>query len=99
MTEDAPWVRIVFLGPSGVQLAAWVIGGPGRPDLGVVDALARWQLSARRGGGSVLLVEMSADLADLFDLVGLRREVGGKPECREELRSVEEGVERGDPIT
>jgi hypothetical protein len=99
MAEDAPWVRIVFLGPSGVELAAWVVGGPGRPDLGVVDALAHWQLSARRGGGSVLLVEMSDDLVDLVDLVGLRREVGGQPECREEVRSVEEGVEGGDPIT
>ncbi|MGH3576946.1 MAG: hypothetical protein ACRDU0_05250 [Mycobacterium sp.] len=99
MPEDVPWVRIVFVGPSGVELAAWDIGGPGRPDLAVVDALSRWQLSARRGGGSVLLVETSADLVDLLDLVGLRREMVGQPECREEMRGVEEGVEGGDPIT
>jgi hypothetical protein len=97
MAAVVAWGRIVFLGPNGVEVAGWVVAGRGAPDLSVVDRLARTQLAARRMGGHVRVLDMSTDLADLLDLVGLRREVGGEPEGGEEV-GVEEGVEFGDPI-
>jgi hypothetical protein len=90
------WGRVVLVGRAGVEVAAWVVAGPGAPDLSIVDALARWQLSARRRGGSIRLREVGVELAELLDLAGLRREVGGEPEGGEQV-AVEEGVEPGDP--
>lgn len=91
------WGRIVFLGPTGVELASCVVTGPGVPDLAVVDTLARWQLSSRRRGGSVRLGDLCVELDELLDLVGLRREVGGQAEGPEQV-GVEEGMEPGDPL-
>jgi hypothetical protein len=91
------WGRIVFLGPTGAEVATGTIAGPGSPDLAVVDGLARTQLAARRLGGSVRLRDVSEELGRLLDLVGLRREVGGEPEGGEQA-GVEEGVEGGDPV-
>lgn len=64
-----------------------------RPDLGLVDALARLQVAAGRLGCSVRLREVSADLAQLLDLVGfgccggpaLALEAGGEPERGKQL--------------
>ena len=42
------------------------------PDFGVLDALARLQLTARRAGSSIRLRAVSADLWDLLELTGLR---------------------------
>ncbi len=97
MAAVVAWGRLVFVGPSGVETATWVVAGEGRPDLAAVDALARLQLSARRLGGRVRLRDVSQELAELLDLVGLAREVGWQPEGGEEAR-VEEGVEPGDPV-
>lgn len=97
MAAVVAWGRLVFVGPSGVELAAWVVGGPGRPDLATVDALARLQLSARRMGDHVRLSHVSKDLGQLLDLVGLGREVGWEPEGGEQP-CVQEGVEPGDPV-
>ncbi len=44
-------------------------------------------------GGSITLRQASKDLADLLDLVGLLREVGGQPEGGEESFGIEEGVD------
>ncbi len=93
------WVRVVLVGASGTELAAWVLEGQGLPDLATVNAIARSQLSARRAGGCIRLQEVSADLSALLDLAGLLREVGGEVEVREDVLVVEEGVQRGDPIT
>lgn len=76
-----------------------------RPDLAVVDALARLQLAARRVGCSIRVHEPSRELYELLDLVGLAHliagraglplEAGRKAEGGEQL-GVQEAVERGD---
>jgi hypothetical protein len=98
MAAIVPWVRIVYVGSSGAEVEAWVIEGPGLPDLATVDAVARWHLSARRCGGSILLRDVSPDLSALLDFVGLLGEVGGEPEGRKQVLGVEEDMEPGDPI-
>ena len=97
MVRARTWVRLVLVGSDGVTVAAWVVGGRGRPDLTAVDSLARCQLAAGRAGCRILLLDVCPDLAELLDLAGLRREVGGEAEGGEE-GGVEEGVEPGDPI-
>jgi hypothetical protein len=49
--------------------------GP-HPQLGLVDALARLQLAARRAGCTIRLRDPSSELVDLLDLVGLAGLVG-----------------------
>jgi ABC-type transporter Mla MlaB component len=66
-------------------------------DLGLVDALARLHLEARRHGGGVRLHNPRADLLALLDLVGLRGELDGQAEGREQLGE-EEVVQPRDPI-
>jgi hypothetical protein len=63
-------------------------------DLGVVDALARMHLLARRTGGA-LEVRGLVPL-ELLGLTGLS-EVCGQPEPREQVVDVEEVVDVGDP--
>jgi hypothetical protein len=99
MAAGMPWVRVVFVGSSGGEVAAWVIEGPGLPDLDTVNAVARWHLVARRAGGGIVLREVSADLAALLDFVGLLGEVTGEPEGGKEVLHIEERVEPGDPAT
>ena len=82
----AAWCRVELVLPDGTP-----------PDLGAVDALAQLQLATRRLGVTVHLLDASDELADLLDLVGLRREVCGQPEGGEQV-GVEEGVEPGDPV-
>lgn len=72
--------------------------GLGRPDLAAVEALARLQLTALRMGGSILVQDMSTDLEELLDLVGLRDQLSGQAERREQA-GVEEGMEPGNPVT
>jgi hypothetical protein len=93
------WARIVLVGSTGTELAEWVVEGVGAPDLAVVEAVARWQLWARRAGGAVLLRDVGADLLALLDLAGLLGEMGGEPEGRKQVLGVEEGVVPGDPVT
>lgn len=97
MADVIVWCRVVFVGPTGGEVATWAVGGPGAPGLALVDELAWLQVAARRHGGSIRLSETCDDLAELLDLVGLRREVGGQAEGGEQV-GVEEGVEPGDPV-
>lgn len=60
------------------------------PGLFVVDVVARIELAARRLGWTVRLRD------DVLDVAGLRAELGGQPERREEP-DVEEVVQRHDP--
>jgi hypothetical protein len=99
MASVVPWVRIVFVGPTGSEVAAWVIEGPDPPDLAVVEAVARLQLLARRYGGCIELQELNADLAMLLEFVGLAGELGREPEGGEDALGVEERVEPGDPVS
>lgn len=70
-----------------------------RPDLALLDALARLQLAARRLGCSIRLRNPCPELCELLDLVGepgSALEAGREAEGGEQL-GVEEVVEPGDP--
>jgi hypothetical protein len=71
-----------------------------RPDLAMVDALARLQLCARRRGLRLRLRDVTPQLEGLLDLVGLgdvlALEARRQPELGEELRE-DEVMEPGDP--
>jgi hypothetical protein len=83
-----------------VEVMVWRFGPGSRPDLGVVDALARLQLAARRRGGSIRLRDPCPELRGLLELVGLAEallvEAGREPELGEQP-GVEEVVQAGDP--
>jgi hypothetical protein len=70
-----------------------------RPDLALVDSLARLQLLGRRYGWRVELRDVPEDLRGLLQLVGLdgvlALEARGEPELGEEL-GVQEVVQPGD---
>jgi hypothetical protein len=53
------------------------LAGEGLPDLAVIEALARFQLMARRAGEQVWLEDVSAALGELLDLAGLRQALAG----------------------
>ena len=71
-----------------------------RPDLALVESLARMQLRARRRGERVRLRNVSDDLRGLLELVGLTDvlavEAEREPELREQVR-VDEVMQPGDP--
>jgi hypothetical protein len=48
----------------------------GRPDLAVVDALARLALAVRRSGGRLEVVQADGPLASLIERVGLADALG-----------------------
>ena len=91
------------------EVARWPLTGAGRPDLSVVDRLARLQRAARRLGCSIRLRDACPELVGLVDLVGLGEalpaevagggtlEVGGEPEGGEQP-GVEEVVVPDDPV-
>ncbi len=61
------------------EVASWPLAGWGRPDLSVVDELARWQLTARRLGCSIRLRGACVELLELLELVGLGDVVSAVP--------------------
>ena len=69
-------------------------------DLGIVDALARLQLAARRCGYEVAVTEVPGDLRELIEIAGLGEVLGveplRKPEQREQRLGVEEERELPD---
>jgi ABC-type transporter Mla MlaB component len=71
------------------------------PGLGLIDALMRLQLAARRHGCEVRLRDVPEELRELLELVGLDGVVGleprRQPEGGEQLR-IDEVVEPGDAI-
>lgn len=90
----------------GAEVASWPLPGSGRPDLALVDDLARLHLAARRAGCSIRLRDASPVLSGLLDLVGLaellgavrlRPEVGRQAEDGEQV-GVEEAVQPDDPV-
>jgi hypothetical protein len=98
----------VVLVYGGIEVASWPLTGVERPDMAVVDDLARLLLGAKRLGYSVRLRHASEPLRQLLALSGLIRtvparrdglvvEVGGEPEGGEQA-GVEERVQRRDPI-
>jgi hypothetical protein len=76
--------------------------GGGAPDLGMIDALARMQLAARRVGWKLQVRTACPELCELIELAGLDEVLAleplGQAEHREEL-GVEEVVEPADPVS
>ena len=76
----------------------------GDPDVAIVDALARLELTARRLGRRIVLRDPCDELRQLLFLLGLSDVVplaggpqpGGKGEEREQTRGVEKRVDPGD---
>jgi hypothetical protein len=99
---------MVVLARGDVDVATWPLGAEGRPDLALVNELARLQLAAKRLGCTVRLVAASAELTQLLELVGLlslfagrgaplRVEMFGQAEGGEQV-GVEEVVVPDDPV-
>ena len=88
------------------EVASWPLAWTSRPDLELVDSLARLQLMAGRLGYSIQLRDACSELVGLLDLAGLARvtrraghlvvEVRGEAEGSEQA-GVEEVVVPGDP--
>jgi hypothetical protein len=98
--DDAPsdvWCRVVVSRPGASARLLGAIGGPGRPDLGVVSRLSRWALSARRGGAALVVREVCEELLELLELTGLGGQMRGQAEDGEDPLGVEEGVDGRDP--
>jgi hypothetical protein len=71
---------MVVLVRGDAEVATWPLVGRGRPDLAVVDELARWRLGAQRLGCSIRLRDACVDLLELLELVGLREILTGATE-------------------
>jgi hypothetical protein len=92
MSQDQ-WCRITVVGPDEAELASGVLEGPGKPDLGVVDDVARLALAARRLGGTVVLAQVAPELRELLELAGLVVEMEGEPEGRKQPLRIEQREE------
>lgn len=79
MTTDPIWCRVTLAGPGPAAPVSWLVGGPGRPDLAVIERLARMQLTATRRGGTLLVSEVCRDLGMLLDLADLRHVLSAAP--------------------
>jgi hypothetical protein len=97
MADSAWWARMVVTASDGTRLVV-PLAGDGPPDLAVIEALARFQLMARRAGNRVWLEDVSTALGDLLDLAGLRREMIGQAEEREQALGVQEEVQAHDAV-
>jgi hypothetical protein len=91
------WGVLSLVGPDEVVIATFVLDGPGHPDLGVVDEVARLQLEAVRLGGRAVLETASPFLLELLELAGLSVEARRQPEGREDRARVQERVDGRDP--
>ena len=58
-------------------MASWALMCTGRPDLGLVDEVARLQVAARRQGCTIWLRQACPELLGLLHLVGLADVVPG----------------------
>ena len=79
---------VVFVAEDGTEVIVGSVDAS-RPDLALVDALARLQLAARRRGWLMRLRGVTIELRGLLELVGLAEALGlearGQPELREQL--------------
>ncbi|MDX3238483.1 STAS domain-containing protein [Streptomyces sp. ME03-5709C] len=95
-------LRILLAERGGGTVLCDVGGLVGAPDVVLLDALARLQLTARRHGGLIRLRGAGGALRELLALTGLDGSAGlgsearGEAEQGEEPLGVEEGVEPGD---
>jgi hypothetical protein len=95
MEDMVLWCRVTVVGPDGAELTSRALTGPGTPDLGAVDEVARLALLAGRLGGVIVLAELAPALRILLELAGLRVEVKGQAESGKEALGVQEGQKEG----
>jgi len=72
-------LAVVVLVVDGAEVARWSLCRATRPDLALVDELARLHLAARRLGWTVQLCDVRPPLDELLGLVGLRATLTGDP--------------------
>jgi hypothetical protein len=92
-----PWCRLTVVGPDKAELASGVLEGPGAPDLGAVDDVARLALVAKRLGGALVLADVVPALQVLLELAGLPVQVQGKSEGGKEPFGIEQRQEECHP--
>jgi hypothetical protein len=97
MATLEPWGVLTLVGADGAVLGTLVVDGPGRPDMGAVDDVARFRLRAERLGGQAVIETASPFLLELLELAGLSVEVRRQPEAGEDRGRAQEGVDSGDP--
>lgn len=85
------------MGPDGTVVTSCALDGPGPPDLGAVDDVARLALLATRLGGGIALTEVSQDMRGLIELAGLGVEMEGQAELGEEPLGIQQGQEEAHP--
>ncbi|MDQ6909623.1 MAG: hypothetical protein M3Z84_02380 [Actinomycetota bacterium] len=81
-------------------VARWRVDDPARPDLSMVETMARLHLAARRIGLDLRLEHPSTELWGLVELVGLADlllDARWQAEGPEQLR-VEKVMKPGDPV-
>ena len=93
---------------SRADLVICDVGALDDPDAATVDLVARLQLTARRLGRRVRLMDACGELQDLLELTGLSEfvsasaelplEASGQAEEREPPRGVEEERDPADPV-
>jgi hypothetical protein len=83
MSATQPWCRVTIAGPDGALLATFVLEGPGEPDVGAVDDVARLALAASRLGGTAIVADVLPGLRALLELAGLGAEMEGQAELGE----------------
>ncbi len=77
------------------EIASWSLARLDRPDLAVVDQLARLQLEARRLGCAIRLRDACVELLELLALLGLDEIVTGLRQSSGEAEGSEQvGVEK-----
>jgi hypothetical protein len=91
--SQARWCKITVVGPDEAELACGVLEGPGDPDMGVVDDVARLALVARRLGGTLVLSQVAPQLQAVLQLAGLCVEVEGESERGKQALRIEEREE------
>jgi hypothetical protein len=96
--RDSSATLVVVIGDGTEHVVGRVDGA--RPDLALVDLLARLHLAARRGGWALRVDGAPPALCALLQLAGLAGVLAvqprGQPELIEQVR-VDEVVEPGDP--
>lgn len=91
--------RVLFVDRDGTAAMVGEVDAS-RPDLALVDALARLQLAAMRRGRRMRLCEPTTELGGLLALVGLSGALGVEPGRQPEVREVlgaDEVMQPGDP--
>lgn len=91
--------RVLFVDRDGTEVIVGEVDAS-RPDLAVVDALARLQLAAMRRGRCMRLCEPTSELCGLLALIGLSSALGVEPGRQAEVGEVlgaDEVVQPRDP--